>query len=142
MPLSIITLVKKKAVAVGLLLPPSAQTLIELHQGQQLVLLCLDQVKFGRKIIRFIGEHLEIASDSTAVPHVGQPRRILRGVHEQLFLFTKLLCLAVGDQGVGNVAEGALNGLLIKEHCFLMLGFCEANVRPESTRCEYGLRER
>ena len=45
----------------GLLLPASAQSLVELDQREHLIELSLHQAEFGREVIGVVGEHLEIA---------------------------------------------------------------------------------
>ena len=106
--------------------PTPAETLVELNRRQKLIQLRRDQVELGGKIVGFIGEHFEIACHATAVSHMRQPGGILRRIHQQLLLFTKLLSLALGDQGVGDITKGALDRLLIKEHGFLLLGLGKA----------------
>lgn len=42
----------------GLLLPASAQCLVELHESQQFIQLGLRQAELGGEIIRFVSQHL------------------------------------------------------------------------------------
>src|SRR5215469_1944216 len=58
-----------------------------------------------------------------------------------MLLFTKFLCLAVGDQGVRDISKGDLDRLMIKEHSFLLLGFRKTNVGSKSPPSKDGLSE-
>jgi hypothetical protein len=76
---------------VQLLLPPSAQGLVDLNNGKQFVQFGLCKRQFGGKGIRVIRQHLQVACDAASVPHVGKPRCILRGLGQQFLLNTDSL---------------------------------------------------
>src|SRR5260370_26951512 len=116
----------------GLLFPSPAEAPVELYKCQQLVKLRLYQAQFGGEIIGVVGEDLKIACSAAFVPHLGKSGRILRGIHEELLLHSKFLGLAIGNQGVGNITESALNGSLIKKQGLLLLGLRQSDIGPQS----------
>ena len=103
------------------MLPSSAQGLVEFHEGQSFVKLGLYKAQFGGEIVRVVGEDLKIAGNTTAVAHVREARRVLCGSNQEFLLLTKLLGSAVRNQGIRNLAESPLDGLLIAEEELLLL---------------------
>ena len=109
-------------------MPSAAETFVELHQREQLVQLSLHQAEFSGEVIGVVGEHLEVAGGAACISQMREPGCVLGRVDQELLLFAELLGLAIGDQRVRDVAEGALNGFLIKEHAFLLPGFGKTDV--------------
>src|SRR5216684_7023689 len=93
-----------------LLLPAAAKGLIDLDQGEEFVEAGLCQAEFGGEVVGFVGEHFEVACGTALVALAGKLRGILSGAGQEFLLRTELLVLPVGDEGVGNAAECALNG--------------------------------
>src|SRR5271170_6138952 len=69
-------------------------------------------------------------------------RGALGGGGEKFLLFAKFPEFAITDEGVGNLAEGLLDGLLVGKDRFLLLGFGEPDARANSAGGKDGLSER
>ena len=87
------------------------------------------QVQPRGKIARVAIKHFEITRHSAVVAHICQSGGILCGLGKQLFLLPEFLILAVSNEGIRNLTECLLNGLLIDEDCFLLLRFCQPDIR-------------
>ncbi len=125
-----------------LLLPAAAEGLINRNECQEFVGLGLGKIEFGGEVVGFVSENLEVAGYSTGIANVGEARGILGGRGEKLLLLAKFSIFAIGNQRVGSVAERLLNGLLVAEDGFLLLGFGESDARANSSGGEDGLSER
>ena len=123
-----------------LLLPAAAEGLVELNEREEFVGLSLRQIKLGGEVVGFVGENLKVARHTTFVTNIGKMRGALGGGGEKFLLLAKFTEFAIADQGVGNFAEGLLDGLLIGEDSFLLLGFGESNTGADSSGGEDGLR--
>src|SRR5579884_675984 len=81
--------------AVELLLPPTAERGVELHQRGALVQTGTGEVELCREPVCLAGQDLEIAGGSGAVTQVGQARCILCGGREALLMLAKFAVLGV-----------------------------------------------
>src|ERR1700732_1326363 len=109
-------------------LPSSTQAPVELYQGQSLIELSLYQAEFGGEIVSFVGKDFEITRNTAAISHVREARRVLRGGNQEFLLLTKLLGLAICDQGIGNIPECSLDGLFVAKQELLLPSFRQADV--------------
>ncbi len=53
-----------------LLLPSAAERLVELDECEPLVELCLGKIQFGREIVRFARQHLEVACTAVLIEDI------------------------------------------------------------------------
>src|SRR4029077_6149843 len=123
-------------------LPSSAQAPVELYQGQSLIELSLYQAEFGGEIVSFVGKDFEITRNTAAISHVREARCVLCGGKQELYLLTKLLGLAICDQGIGNIPECSLDGLFVAQQERLLPGFGPADIRSQLARREDRLGQR
>src|SRR5580704_18073284 len=110
-----------------LLLPAAAEGLVDLDESEEFVGLGLGKIEFGAEIVGFVGENLEVAGYSAFITNVGKARGIFGGGSEKFLLLPKFEILAIRDESIGNVTEGLLDGLLIAEDSFLLMGFGETD---------------
>ena len=122
-----------------LLLPAAAEGLVDLDESEEFVGLGLGKIEFGGEVVGFVGENLEVAGYSTFIPNVGKARGIFGGGGEKFLLLPKFEIFAIRDERIGNVAEGLLDGLLIGEDSFLLLGFGKSDTGANSSGGEDGL---
>src|SRR5262249_36642456 len=104
------------------LLPAAAKRLVELHEGCQHVPLRLHELLFSQQPLAFGIENLEVAADSSCVTHGGEPALIPQCVRKNSLAGGVLPGLLVTDERVGNVAESAMDDVLIVEQELLALG--------------------
>ena len=116
-----------------LLLPSSSQRVINLHQCQSFVELCLCQTQLCREITCIAIQHFQITCGATTIAYGRESSCILCGFCEQLLLFTGFLVLFVGHQRVRNVAKRLLYGLLVKQHSFLLLRLRQSHAGTNSS---------
>lgn len=110
------------------LLPASAKRPVELHQALILLASRLRQSEF-RVIERSLAvEYLEISRSAALVAHDGKADRLFQVRDELLLLNSNLMEFLVCDQRIGHISEGALNGLLIRDECLLVLRFREMQI--------------
>src|SRR5215472_8324105 len=81
-----------------LLLPSSSQRVINLHQRQSFIELCLRQTQPGREITRVAIQYFKITCGATAIAYVRESSCIFGGFCQQLLLFTRFLVLLVSHQ--------------------------------------------
>ena len=122
--------------------PAATEGLIELNESEEFVGLGLSKIEFGGEVVGFVGENFKVAGHSTFRANVGKPRSILGRGGEKFLLFAKFEIFAISDEGIGNVAEGLLDGLLIGEDSFLLLGFGKPDAGASFAGGEDGLSER
>ena len=60
-----------------LLLPATAEGLMELNQSQEFVGLGLGKIEFGGEVVGFVSENFKIAGHSTFIANIGEARGIL-----------------------------------------------------------------
>src|SRR6266478_7339525 len=125
-----------------LLLPAAAECLIELNESEEFVGLGLSKIEFGGEVVGFVGENFKVAGHSTFIANVGKACGVFGRGGEKILLFAKFQVFTISDQSVGNVAEGLLDGLLIGEESFLLLGLGKADTGANLSGGEDGLSER
>jgi hypothetical protein len=123
-------------------LPAAAQSIVELHQRQRLLLLRGRQGQLRVVEVGVIGQDFEIAGVAGAVAHPRKPERVARGCGLLLLLLTVFACLAVSGQRVGNVAKSASDGLPIGIDELLIFGLGVAEIAGKLTAFEDGLTRR
>src|SRR5580765_3541200 len=89
----------------GSFLPPTAQSPVEAHHGQELVALGAHETQLRVEVLPLAVEDFEIAGDAAAVADVGQAAGVAGGDGQRLLLHPELTLLAVLHQRVGDVAE-------------------------------------
>ena len=124
-----------------LLLPPSPQCVVELHQRQPFIALGLCQAELGIEVACVAVKHFKITGGATAIANICQSSCILRGRVEQLLLLPEFLILTVSNQRVRDFAESLLDGLLVSENCFLLLCLSQSYVGADSSSGENGLKQ-
>jgi len=72
-------------------------------------------VEFRGKQRPLAVQHFEISGGAALVAHDGEADRLIQVCYELLLLNSHLMEFLVGDQGIGYISEGALNGLLVGE---------------------------
>src|SRR6266446_9427249 len=72
-----------------LLLPASAEGLIELNESEEFVGLGLSKIELGGEVVGFVGKNFKVAGHSTFVANIGKPRGTLGGRGEKFLLFAK-----------------------------------------------------
>ena len=121
------------------LLPAAAEGGVELDEGEGFVLLRGDESELRVEEVGVVGEDFEVAGGSALIADAGEARGVLRGGDELLLLDAGVAGLLGGDERVGDVAEGAEDGLLIVEDQLLFLRLGELKLAAESAACEEGL---
>ena len=116
--------------------------MIELNESEEFVGLGLSKIEFGSEVVGFVGENFKVASHSTFIANIGKACGVFGGRGEKFLLLAKFPEFAITDQGVGNLAEGLLDGLLVREDSFLLLGFGKSYSRANFAGSEDGLSER
>jgi len=74
-----------------LLLPTSAERLVDLDERQTLVEPRLDEVQFRREMVRLAGEDLQITGAAVLIKYLGQLVGLLRRLREQVLLLAELV---------------------------------------------------
>ena len=74
-----------------LLLPTSAERLVDLDERQTLVEPRLDEVQFRREMVRLAGEDLQITGAAVLIKYFGQLVGLLRRLREQVLLLAELV---------------------------------------------------
>src|SRR6185437_10681813 len=92
-------------VATSLLLPPSAERVVNLHQRKPLVQLSSRQIQLRSEIVGLTGEHLQITRSAASIPHVRQPVGIRSSRGQPFLVFAKIAEFAVRRQRVGDLPE-------------------------------------
>ena len=136
-----IVLVHGEELGVNSGFPSSAQCPVQLYQGQSFIELSLYQAEFGGEIVGFVGKDFEITRNTAAISHVREARCVLCGGNQEFLLLTKLLGLAVCNQGIRNIPECSLDGLFVAKKELLLPGFGQAEVRSQLARREDRLSE-
>ena len=118
----------------GGLLPAAAEGRVELDEGEGFVLLRGDEIELRGEEVGVGGEDLEVAGGSALVTDAGEARGVLCGGDELLLLFASVAGFLGGDERVGDVAEGAEDGLLIVEDQLFFLRLGELELAAELCR--------
>ena len=122
-------------------MPAAAEGLIELDHGEEFVELSLREIEARGEVVGFVGEDFEVAGGAAVVTDIGEARGVFGGLGEFFLLSAKLLIFLIADEGVGDVAEGQLNGLPIHGDEFVTLGFGESDGGTDAASGEDRLRE-
>ena len=123
------------------MLPASAEGAVELDETLVFGAASLSQSELGGKKRTLAVEDFEERGGTARVAHVGEADGFLQ-VGDGLFLaHANLVEFLVADEGVGNVAEGVLNGLLVGEQSLLMLRFGQFEISAESAAGENRLAD-
>src|SRR5262249_22433344 len=122
--------------------PAAAEGAVNLDHTEQFIAPRLGKAEFGVEKFLLVVEHFEIAGDAALVAHVGHVGRVALGLCSCLLLLAKFLRALVGDESVGNFAEGALHSLLIDRERFLEAGLGQLEVAAKASAGEqrYGHR--
>src|SRR6202042_2555997 len=121
------------------LLPAAPEGLIDLDKRKPLVELRLNEIQLRRKIICFAGQHLQIARAALLIKHQGEVVRSLCRLSEQLLLSAKVTKFLITNEGIRNLLQRVLNGLLVGEYRLLPLRSGEPESRTEPSALEQGL---
>src|SRR5208282_1298457 len=124
------------------LLPTSTKSLIELDQSDEFVASRLRQSQLCRKRVRLVGQHFQVIGSSGLEANLGQSCRVLCRFEQVLLLSCELLILAISNQRVRDIAESALDRLLVGQDHLVALRFSKANVRFESSSLKDRLCQR
>ena len=103
---------------------------------------CLRQSEFGGKRVGFVCQNFQVIGSPGLEANLGQSCRVLRRFEQVLLLSCELLILAISNQRIRDIAESALDRLLVGQDHLVALRFSEANVRFESSSLKDGLRQR
>ena len=111
-----------------MLLPTSAERLVELHDRQLLLQPNPGQVEFRLEQVAIGIQCIELRVDASAITKVCQPQPVFQSGHQRCLLFAALPHALVRDQRVGHLGERGLNGLLVSNQRAFAL-----RPRPDST---------
>src|ERR1700733_11099521 len=123
-------------------LPSAAESVVELHQCEPLIELCLREIELRREVIGFAREYLQEARSAMLVEYFRKTVYIFCGRRQKLLLLTEFAGFLVRDQGVGHLLEGVHDGLLIGQQHFSFLRFGKPHSRADRSPREYGLGQR
>ena len=99
----------------------------------------LRQIELRGEQPRVAVEHVEVAARAASITDVRQAAGI-RGRLDELFLLrAELAGAAIADERIGELAEGLLNGLLLREDRFFGPRAFQRDPRLPSSRIEYWL---
>ena len=124
------------------LLPAAAKGAIELDEGKGFALLSGCQVELGGEEVGVGGEDLKVGCGSALIAEACQTGCILGGGDQLLLLLAVGALLIQSDKGVGNVAEGSSDGLLVVEDHLLLSFFGEVKMAVKLAALKDWLRER
>lgn len=125
-----------------LLLPPAAaEGLIKLDQALKLVSSVLRQGELRAEQRALIIEYLQERGDPSAIAFEGSGDRVAEILHRDLLRQADLVILLVGNQGVGNILERALDGLLVRDQRLTLLRLGSTKVPAEPSGLKNGLRQ-
>lgn len=96
----------------------------------------MDQVEFCREVIRLAGQHLQITRAAVLIQHLRQLVGCLCCAREEFLLLAEFTIFLRSDERIGNLFKRVLNGLLIRELCFLPIGAGEPEVGAERSSLE------
>jgi len=125
----------------ALLIPAAAERAIDLHEREPLVQSRLRETELCREQARLAVEHFEIARRAALIPSRGQTLRIVCRTEQELLLLPEFAALAIGDQGVRDVTERLLDGLLIHQHHLFASCFGHRDLRLHPAAVEDRLEQ-
>src|SRR6478609_2243185 len=128
-----------------LLLPSSTQGAVQLHQRESFVEYGLRQVQARGEITRIAVQHFEITRRAAGIARIREMRSIFGSLGKQLLLLPEFLVFCVSHQRVRNFTKRQLDGLPIKQCCFLLLRFRQSYAGANSATlknrlCKLGAR--
>ena len=86
---------------------------IQLDQAAKFVTSCACQRKFGSVKRSLAVQNLQVSRSSSLVAKRGDANRLLQVSNRILLANADLMELVIGNQRVGNIAEGTLDGLSV-----------------------------
>src|SRR5262245_21510140 len=95
------------------LTPSSAERLVKLNDGQQLIATGLCEAQVSNEKLAVGIECFEQIRNAFFVSQIGKSRPILQGLNEQFALSANFSDLAVRDERIGNIAKGRLDRFLV-----------------------------
>ncbi len=111
------------AIVSGLLLPASAECPVQLHETLVLGAARLRQSEFRGKERPLAIENFEVSRGPALVTHGGEADGFLQVSNGILLANTDLMEFLIANERIGHVAEGALNGLPVRDQDLLVLRF-------------------
>ena len=112
---------RRCAPALGVLLPAASKRLIELHKALIFVTPRLRQSELGIVERALTIEDLEIGGDASPVARKREVYRVLQVVDSFSLANPHLMIFLISDQGIGDITEGPLDGLLVSNQGLLVL---------------------
>src|ERR1700722_14524510 len=103
------------------LFPATTQRLIELHKALVLVVSCLRHREFGTEQGPLAIKDIEIGCCAASIAHERNVDRLLEILHRLFLSLASDAVLVVADQRIRNIAECALNGLLVTNQSLPLL---------------------
>src|SRR6185369_10791410 len=91
------------------LLPPTAQSLVQLNERRQHIPLGLGEVLLGGQPLAFSVENLQVAADSAGVTRTGELALVAKRLGEDQLAAAVLAGFAVADQRVGDIAKSSVD---------------------------------
>src|SRR5579871_3047691 len=119
-----------------LLIPASAQRLVQLDNAQQFVQANLRETQLRLEQIAVGVEGVELRIDAALITHIRQPLPILQRGDQRLLFLAALADALVRDQRVRNVCERRLNRFLILDERSFALRLREFYARLQRSRGE------
>ena len=110
-----------------------------MHEALILVASGLSESELRRKKGSLTVQYFEIRGGAALVAHIGKTHGLLQ-VADGIFLAQPYLVkFLIADECIGNISEGSLNGLLIRDQRLRVLGFGQLEISTESSAIKNGL---
>ncbi len=127
-----------RSLLVGGQLPASAEGAVEGDDAEEFLEACLGEADFGGEEFLFVVEDFEVAGDAALVADRGEVGGLAIGLGAEFLAGTEFAGSLVGDEAIGDFAEGVLDGFLVEGEGFLEAGLGELEVAAEGAAGEEG----
>ncbi len=122
------------------LFPTTTQRFIELDKALVFVVSCLRQGEFGIEKRPLAIKDLEIIRRAASIAHERHVDRFLKILNRLFLALADSVVFVIANQGVRNIAERALNGLLVADQGLPSCGLRVAQIVAQVATLENRLR--